>query len=94
MTNASGLKVREGILCENDAVIVNNLKRAGAIPFIVTNVSECCMWYESANKLYGRTNNAYNTTRIVGGSSGKLYGRQGKKNLPKAFYDGSAPMLN
>lgn len=28
------------------------------------------MWYESSNKVYGRTHNPYNLHRIVGGSSG------------------------
>lgn len=28
------------------------------------------MWFESYNPIYGRTNNPYDTTRIVGGSSG------------------------
>jgi hypothetical protein len=28
------------------------------------------MWMESANKVYGRSNNAYNTNHTVGGSSG------------------------
>jgi fatty acid amide hydrolase 2 len=41
-----------------------------AIPLGVTNVSEVCMWMESANKVYGRSNNAYNTNHTVGGSSG------------------------
>lgn len=29
-----------------------------------------CMWLESSNYLYGQTNNPYNVSRIVGGSSG------------------------
>lgn len=28
------------------------------------------MWYESANNVYGRSNNPYHTGRMVGGSSG------------------------
>ena len=70
MPNASGLVSRKGNLAEEDAEVVKRLKEAGAIPFIITNVSELCMWYESANRLYGRTKNPYNTGRIVGGSSG------------------------
>lgn len=46
------------------------MREAGAIPFALTNVSECCMWWESSNKVHGRTNNPYDTNRIVGGSSG------------------------
>lgn len=70
MPNASGLISRKGSVAEEDAEVVKRLKQAGAIPFIITNVSELCMWYESANRLYGRTKNPYNTGRIVGGSSG------------------------
>ena len=46
------------------------LKQAGAIPLGVTNTSELCMWMESNNKIYGRTNNPYNIHHTVGGSSG------------------------
>lgn len=70
LANASGLVSRKGLKAEEDAEVVRRLKEAGAIPFIITNVSELCMWYESANRLYGRTKNPYNTGRIVGGSSG------------------------
>jgi fatty acid amide hydrolase 2 len=49
---------------------VERLRRAGAIPLGVTNTSELCMWMESYNKVYGRTNNPYDLRRIVGGSSG------------------------
>ena len=70
MPNASGLVSRKGYVADEDAEVIKRLKQAGAIPFIITNVSELCMWYESANRLYGRTKNPYNTGRIVGGSSG------------------------
>ena len=40
------------------------------IPIGVTNVSELCMWMESSNKVYGRTNNPYHIGRTCGGSSG------------------------
>jgi fatty acid amide hydrolase 2 len=36
----------------------------------VTNCSELCMWIESSNKVYGTSNNPYDVTRTVGGSSG------------------------
>ncbi len=41
-----------------------------AIPLGVTNTSELCMWMESSNRVYGRSNNPYNLEHIVGGSSG------------------------
>ena len=49
---------------------VARLRAAGAIPLGVTNTSELCMWMESFNKVYGITNNPYDPTRTVGGSSG------------------------
>ncbi|NWU90094.1 FAAH2 hydrolase, partial [Upupa epops] len=41
-----------------------------SIPLGVTNCSELCMWFESSNRIYGRTNNPYDLQRIAGGSSG------------------------
>jgi len=52
------------------ALAVARLRQAGAIPLGVTNVPELCMWFETYNAVYGRTNNAYDPGRIVGGSSG------------------------
>ena len=54
----------------SDAPAVARLRAAGAIPIGVTNTSELCMWMESNNRVYGRTNNPYDRRRIVGGSSG------------------------
>lgn len=72
MPNTSGLVSRKGVIAEGDAPPVGNMKKAGCIVLGVTNCSELCMWYESANFVYGRTNNAYDIRRIVGGSSGGL----------------------
>ena len=36
----------------------------------MTNTSELTLWVESENRLYGRTNNAYDRARTAGGSSG------------------------
>jgi fatty acid amide hydrolase 2 len=70
MPNTSGLVARKGPRATRDAVAVARLREAGAIPLGVTNTSELCMWMESNNKVYGRTNNPYDAKRIVGGSSG------------------------
>jgi fatty acid amide hydrolase 2 len=70
MPNTSGIVSRQDIAPEADATAVSRLRAAGAIPMGVTNTSEGCMWMESSNYVYGRTNNPYNPTRIVGGSSG------------------------
>ncbi|XP_042243398.1 fatty-acid amide hydrolase 2-like [Homarus americanus] len=66
----AGLWIRRNMVAEDDADVVRVMREAGAIPLCVTNVSELCMWWESANTVYGRTNNPYCTCRIVGGSSG------------------------
>jgi fatty acid amide hydrolase 2 len=70
MPNAAGLVHRAEIRAEADAPAVARLRAAGAIPIGVTNTSEATMWIESSNRLYGRTNNAYDPKRTAGGSSG------------------------
>jgi fatty acid amide hydrolase 2 len=70
MPNTAGLVSRVGHPATADAPTVARVRAAGAIPIGVTNVSELAMWFESDNKVYGRTRNPYDPSRIVGGSSG------------------------
>ncbi len=70
MPQTAGLVANKGVVATEDAVAVRRLRTAGAIPLGVTNVSELCMWMESSNRLYGRTNNPYDLARTAGGSSG------------------------
>ncbi|APR86552.1 Glutamyl-tRNA(Gln) amidotransferase subunit A [Minicystis rosea] len=70
MPFTSGLVARRGTIAERDAVGVARLRKAGAIPLGVTNVSELCMWMESNNRVYGLSNNPYDPRRTAGGSSG------------------------
>lgn len=70
MPNCSGLVARKGYISSEDAPTITRLRNAGAILIAVTNCSELCMWWESANRVYGRSKNPFDTTRIVGGSSG------------------------
>jgi fatty acid amide hydrolase 2 len=70
MPQTSGLVARRDRVSTEDAPTVARLRAAGAIPIGVTNVSELLMWLESNNQVYGRSNNPYDPTRIVGGSSG------------------------
>jgi len=70
MPNTSGLVARKGVTADSNAPAVARLLGAGAIPMGVTNISELCMWMESNNNVYGRTNNPYDRRRIAGGSSG------------------------
>ena len=53
-----------------DATLVARLRHAGAIPIARTNLPDLLFAFESANLIYGQTNNPYDTTRTSGGSSG------------------------
>ncbi|XP_012273208.1 fatty-acid amide hydrolase 2 isoform X2 [Orussus abietinus] len=70
LPHTMGLVSRKGHLSEEDATVIGYLKQAGAILLGKTNIPELNMWAESRNNVYGQTNNPYNTTRNVGGSSG------------------------
>ncbi len=70
LPNSSGLVRRRELVAREDATTVARLRQAGAIFIGLTNVSELCMWMESNNRVYGRSNNPYDPERIVGGSSG------------------------
>ena len=65
-----GSPTRKGIVANEDAVLVQRLKQAGAIILGNTNVPEMLMAYETNNPLYGRTNSAHDLSRTPGGSSG------------------------
>jgi len=65
-----GLLGRRNYRSEEDATTVRFLKEAGGILIATTNIPEFLLWTESRNNVYGQTNNPYNTTRTVGGSSG------------------------
>jgi amidase len=53
-----------------DSVIVERIRRAGAIPIGKTNVPEFGMGSQTYNKVYGTTLNPYDRTKTAGGSSG------------------------
>ncbi|XP_034834364.1 fatty-acid amide hydrolase 2-B-like [Maniola hyperantus] len=66
----AGITLRKHLRADKDAEVIKLMKNSGAIVIGVTNIPEMCMWYETYNCIHGRTLNPYNTTRIVGGSSG------------------------
>ncbi|CAH4030026.1 fatty-acid amide hydrolase 2-B-like [Pieris brassicae] len=66
----SGIVSRQNYIAEEDADVIRLLRSKGAIIIGLTNVPEVCMWWETHNHIFGRTSNPYDTTRIVGGSSG------------------------
>jgi amidase len=53
-----------------DSVIVERLRKAGALIIGKTNVPEFAMGSHTYNKVYGATLNPYDKTRTAGGSSG------------------------
>ena len=55
----SGLVARRDQVADADAAVIRRMREAGMIPLGGTNVSELCMWMESDNRVYGRTNNPY-----------------------------------
>ena len=65
-----GSRTRAGIIAQEDAVLVERLKKAGAIVLGNTNVPEMLMAYHTENPLYGRTNSPWDLDRTPGGSSG------------------------
>ncbi|XP_032518667.2 fatty-acid amide hydrolase 2-B [Danaus plexippus] len=68
--HTAGVDLRRDKIAETDADVIRILRENGAIIIGLTNVPELCMWWETHNHIYGRTSNPYDTTRIVGGSSG------------------------
>ncbi|XP_078074853.1 fatty-acid amide hydrolase 1 [Mustelus asterias] len=53
-----------------DSVLVQVLKKQGAIPFVKTNVPQSMLSYECSNPIFGQTLNPHDNTRTPGGSSG------------------------
>ncbi|NXE45291.1 FAAH1 hydrolase, partial [Casuarius casuarius] len=53
-----------------DSVLVQVLKRQGAIPFVKTNVPQSLVSYDCENLIFGQTFNPVLYTRTPGGSSG------------------------
>ncbi|RKQ34768.1 amidase [Oceanobacillus halophilus] len=70
MSTTGGLIHRKDLISRKDAQVVADLKKEGAIFLGKTNTPVLCFCQETDNKLYGRTNNPWDTTRTAGGSSG------------------------
>lgn len=65
-----GVPAWRGQRGDRDCEVVSLLRQAGAIPVATTNTPQLCLWTESFNRIYGRTNNPHDTRRTCGGSSG------------------------
>lgn len=70
LPHSAGLWSRRHVRATVDAEAVQRIRRAGAIVLGVTNVPEGGLWLETYNRIYGRTNNPWDTRRTSGGSSG------------------------
>jgi fatty acid amide hydrolase 2 len=70
MKTTGGLHSRKDQVETDDSTVVHRLKKEGAIILGKTNTPTLCFCQETVNKLYGRTNNPWNLSRTVGGSSG------------------------
>lgn len=71
MKNSCGIIDRKDVLATEDAVVVKNAKRFGMVPICTTNIPEGTLfWADCQNKVYGRTLNPYDLSRITGASSG------------------------
>lgn len=70
MSHCVGSLQRRGIKADKDSEAVALLRKAGAIPLLVSNTPELCFSWETNNLVTGRTLNPYNFLRTSGGSSG------------------------
>lgn len=64
-----GTEIDRGV-CEQDAEVVDRLRRAGATIIGKTNVPELTLWPWTASKTWGVTRNPWNLDHTPGGSSG------------------------
>ncbi len=65
-----GSPIYQDVVATEDSVIVERIRRAGAIPIGKTNVPEFGMGSHTYNNVYGLTRNPYDRTKTAGGSSG------------------------
>ncbi|XP_026201435.1 fatty-acid amide hydrolase 1 [Anabas testudineus] len=68
--SSCGLVVYLDQPAEKDSVLVEVLKRQGAIPFVKTNIPQGLLSYDCSNPIYGQTLNPHNLQKTSGGSSG------------------------
>jgi amidase len=68
--NSNGLKALANFIAPDDAAVVRNLRKAGAVIFGLTNTPEFSMRMMTDNPLYGLTKNPWHADFTCGGSSG------------------------
>jgi amidase len=65
-----GSPIFKDLIATEDSVVVERIRRAGAIPIGKTNVPEFGMGSHTYNSVFGTTRNPYGHSRSAGGSSG------------------------
>jgi amidase len=65
-----GSPIYKGTRPAEDSLVVERIRRAGAIPIGKTNVPEFGMGSHTYNRVYGTTRNPFDLTKSAGGSSG------------------------
>lgn len=70
MSHVSGMAWRKGLKAARDAVTVEKIRAAGAIPLLVSSTPEYCVSWECQSRVHGTTHNPHNFGRTSGGSSG------------------------
>lgn len=63
MSNQSGRIYKKKFVALEDAPIVKNAKKHGAVILCVTNTPELCLCWETYNKVSGTTKNPYDVKR-------------------------------
>jgi Asp-tRNA(Asn)/Glu-tRNA(Gln) amidotransferase A subunit family amidase len=70
---------------DEDAPIVEIMKREGAIPMVRGNVPQLVYIMHSDNNIYGCSKNPFDDSRTCGGSSGGDAGLVGARCIPLAI---------
>lgn len=73
LSHIVGSVARMNTKATKNAVVVDKMRAAGAIPLCVSNTPEYCVSWECYNHVNGRTLNPYDSSRTCGGSSGKIF---------------------
>lgn len=70
MSNQGGRVYKKKQIASEDAPIVHEVKKHGAIVLLVSNTPELCLCWETYNHVTGQTRNPHDLRRTPGGSSG------------------------
>lgn len=70
LISSNGNPKLKGNIAVNDAELVKRLKESGAIIIGKTNLALYALDWQSTNPWFGQTNNPYDLSHVVGGSSG------------------------